>query len=633
MKKLVSIVLALVLALSAMCVTAFATELTIREPEGMQNADYSGYMILKATNSADDHTKYAYTLNEKYADILKAVTGKSTEADIVKYISGLNSEGMRDFANTVYDAIAKASITADASLHSGSNTVDEGYWLIAQISAAPTSETQSLVMVDTAGKDALTIAAKKDGVIVEKQVSDDGYLKCGKKNDPTHIHNKDCYNWKNANEAALGDTVSYDLRSKIPANADGYKYMYFIVGDTLSEGLALNRDSIKVYIGDRTAEEGKDYSLRISEDGQHFDVALIDAKAHPNAAVEVFYTAVVDTDAIIGVEGNPNEVDVTYSTKPNYDYRPDEDDIPGYPNADKDVPVGTTPKDYTMTYVTGLQFMKLDGESQNPLKGAEFTIKGESINIVLHYVETFTASQSGAYWKLNNGTYTTEAPEMSDTMDRVGTDYDRADGGYVVAESGYTGKDAVTVGGVVYRPATKAELQGDAALYILHKSNADAYADTNTKYTLSGRWETLPTSQSKSVTAAVNDDGVVTFAGLGEGTYTVSETKVPAGYNRIDDFTVTIRWNDPTLVNQTKPVWEGAVTMNGKTEALNLIDMGDDEVTGEREVFYLEVENFSGVELPSTGGIGTCIFYALGGVLVLTAGVLYVTKKRMGKDD
>ena len=44
------------------------------------------------------------------------------------------------------------------------------------------------------------------------------------------------------------------------------------------------------------------------------------------------------------------------------------------------------------------------------------------------------------------------------------------------------------------------------------------------------------------------------------------------------------------------------------------------------------VENNKGTVLPSTGGIGTTIFYVVGSVLVIAAGVLLVTKKRMGRD-
>ena len=44
------------------------------------------------------------------------------------------------------------------------------------------------------------------------------------------------------------------------------------------------------------------------------------------------------------------------------------------------------------------------------------------------------------------------------------------------------------------------------------------------------------------------------------------------------------------------------------------------------------VENSAGVELPSTGGIGTTIFYVLGGIMVVGAAVLLITKKRMGAE-
>ena len=44
------------------------------------------------------------------------------------------------------------------------------------------------------------------------------------------------------------------------------------------------------------------------------------------------------------------------------------------------------------------------------------------------------------------------------------------------------------------------------------------------------------------------------------------------------------------------------------------------------------IENKSGAELPSTGGIGTTVFYVLGGLLVVCAGVLLITKRRMNKN-
>lgn len=90
--------------------------------------------------------------------------------------------------------------------------------------------------------------------------------------------------------------------------------------------------------------------------------------------------------------------------------------------------------------------------------------------------------------------------------------------------------------------------------------------------------------------------GAASFDGLANGTYYLVETKAPAGYNQLD-----------------KPV---LVKVNGGTTEAEL------SVT-------TTVENQAGTLLPSTGGMGTTVFYVLGAVLVLGAVVLLVTKKRM----
>ena len=50
-------------------------------------------------------------------------------------------------------------------------------------------------------------------------------------------------------------------------------------------------------------------------------------------------------------------------------------------------------------------------------------------------------------------------------------------------------------------------------------------------------------------------------------------------------------------------------------------------------VIYAKIENLPGTLLPSTGGIGTTIFYLIGGILVLAAVVMLVTKKRMASAE
>ena len=111
------------------------------------------------------------------------------------------------------------------------------------------------------------------------------------------------------------------------------------------------------------------------------------------------------------------------------------------------------------------------------------------------------------------------------------------------------------------------------------------------------------TNETATVTEITTDaTGKFTIKGLDADTYYLTETAAPAGYNKL-------------AAPVTIVIGENGV-VNGTTEA----PQGVDEV---------KVLNQSGTELPSTGGIGTTIFYIVGGVLVVGAVVLLVTKKRM----
>ena len=147
--------------------------------------------------------------------------------------------------------------------------------------------------------------------------------------------------------------------------------------------------------------------------------------------------------------------------------------------------------------------------------------------------------------------------------------------------------------------------------------NADQYDDVNQTYekvTVVTK-ETVPTEIN--ATGYVDGKGVLTFEGLGEGTYTIKEIVAPNGYNLLkDEITITIT-ADAKLAGCTWTV------KDGNNNALSV---------DSNHLYELTVENNAGAELPSTGGIGTTVFYVLGGVLVVCAGVLMITKRRMNKN-
>lgn len=106
--------------------------------------------------------------------------------------------------------------------------------------------------------------------------------------------------------------------------------------------------------------------------------------------------------------------------------------------------------------------------------------------------------------------------------------------------------------------------------------------------------------------------GNITINGLDDDTYYLYETKAPAGYNRLTDavkFKITAGY-DETGKNCT------SVTTKVNEE---------DSKAG----LSITVKNNKGASLPSTGGIGTTLFYVIGGGLMAVAAVLLVTKKRM----
>ena len=110
------------------------------------------------------------------------------------------------------------------------------------------------------------------------------------------------------------------------------------------------------------------------------------------------------------------------------------------------------------------------------------------------------------------------------------------------------------------------------------------------------------------------------FEGLDDGTYKLTETKTPDGYNSIDPIEFTV-----TATHDTTP----SITLSGSPSVSGAIELTANPSEGSLSA---DVVNQKGATLPSTGGIGTTLFYLGGGALVAVAGVMLITKKRMTKE-
>ena len=128
--------------------------------------------------------------------------------------------------------------------------------------------------------------------------------------------------------------------------------------------------------------------------------------------------------------------------------------------------------------------------------------------------------------------------------------------------------------------------------------------------------------------------GVTTFEfkGVDAGQYKLVETTTPKGFNTVDELEFIVKAehdetsDTPTLTSLTVVDTDGNSLTATNTEAGKFV------VTKKDGLAATQIINNSGSTLPSTGGIGTTMFYVGGGVLVAGAGVILITKKRAKKD-
>ena len=159
--------------------------------------------------------------------------------------------------------------------------------------------------------------------------------------------------------------------------------------------------------------------------------------------------------------------------------------------------------------------------------------------------------------------------------------------------------------------STNNEVALSGAKFVLYRMDGDTkkYAKlTNNKI------DGWVTDKGSATTLETSGTGDILIEGLNEGTYYLEETEAPAGYNKL-----------------TEPIEVKITATSDATGVIETVEYKNSSETSYTQATdaTVKVLNKAGTQLPSTGGIGTTLFYVIGGGLMAVAAVLLVTKKRM----
>ena len=373
-----------------------------------------------------------------------------------------------------------------------------------------------------------------------------------------------------ANTASIGDTIPFVLQSAVP-DMTGYNKYYFVINDDMCEGLTFDSTStVTVKIGDTTLERKTDSPTAPT----WFDVQTGDAA--DGHTLQIVFNNFIQYAAQKG-----DIITVTYSATLNE-------------NADRTVIGNENTVDLTFsnnpntTYSGGTTEKPNEPKDNEPVGETPVSkTKTYTTGIKLVKVDADTkAALAGAEFEIKGAGVNSEVKLFASEVFT-----ENASGAYYKLKDGTYTKIAPT-------PAT-----------------SDKYDSTTTKYSLTSTALTGTadgTGENKTITAKVSADGTLIFEGLGAGTYTITETKAPTGgYNKLTTpINVTITASDVSLTGIT---W----------------NVSPADATKANGISVLTIENNKGVTLPGTGGVGTTIFYIIGGLMISGALVLLIVKKRM----
>ena len=587
-RKLTAVLLSLVMLLALVVPASAAENYSITIHNDKTGHTYEAYQIFAGTVS-DDETDGDTDGGPMLGDITwgsgvdggalltalqAANAGKygtcTTAADVAEALGTENA--------TAADAAAFADIAAQhlTATVAGTATApnDDGNYIIQGLPAGyylvkdslqeddnQTGQVLSDYIVQVLGN--VTMEPKDSGIpTLEKKVAEEGKGNEGKYNQDGGYgtYYNDVADWN------IGDSVPFKLIASMPDAAeiaayDTYSYTFH---DTLDPGLTLeqkageDQTTFAIYFVNTKNEDPRaegfqyldaaKYDVNIDAETNSFTIAIDDLKtlmvttaggqqipATNYDYIVIFYDAVLNANAEIGLPGNENTAYLEFSNNPNGDG------------------TGRTEDDKVIVFTYELDGTKVDGETQAALQNAQF--------VLLNGAKSEAAM-------VENGKVTGWA--------KVATE---------------------AAAGDVQMPGTYEEW-------------VERYGDQNVILTSAA-------------------DGIFKIAGLDDGTYYLREIQAPNGYNLLEEDVQLVITAD----TENGQNWAGdpATALTALNMTITVGEAGPTQVRGDLEggTVGVTVENNQGATLPGTGGMGTTLFYIIGGLLVVGAGILLVVRIRM----
>lgn len=352
-KRGASLLLALVMAL-ALSVSAFAAQegtLTggsITIDNAVEGQQYSIYQILYLESYDASSGAYAYKANSAWETWLKTQTTYVSidTQGYVTWVEGADAaafaKAARAYATTLVGNPQAATIDPDATKTATKDDQGKvevkftglklGYYLV-------DSTLGTLCSLDTTNP-SVTIKEKNSTPTNEKEVQED-----------SKVNNSD-KGWGTTNDADIGQTVNF--QSTITAQAGAENYVFH---DKMSAGLTFG--SVTGVTLNGTTVANTNYTVKTTglTDDCTFEVVFTQAFCDTLKAddkIVISYTATVNSNAVVGLPGNPNESKLSYGDKNK---------------------TTTTPPSETTTYTWDVDVLKYaNGDKSNVLAGVQFVL-------------------------------------------------------------------------------------------------------------------------------------------------------------------------------------------------------------------------------------------------------------------